>query len=621
MTADAWGIDDGYEDTLGDRRATSPETRRAILAAMGPEATAGASPDAGAVRVVRAGEQATLGGGADLVLEGGACRRVRDTLPVDVPSGYHDLYPDGGRRRVRLIVVPASCFLPEGLREWGFAVQLYALRSALSWGIGDAGDLRDLASWSAQALGGRFLLVNPLGATTPVPPLEPSPYFPSSRRWRDPLYLRIEDVPAAADARIDLEPLAAAGRALNRQRLIDRDTVLRLKLDALARLFRRFGGDAALDRFCETGGRSLTEFATFCALAERHGPAWRAWPAEYRRPDAPGVRRFAAAEDRVRFHRWVQWLLDEQLLRAGRETRIVQDLPIGIAPDGADAWAWQDLLARDVTVGAPPDRYCQGGQDWGLPPFVPHRLRAAGYEPFVQTLRATLRHAGGLRIDHVMGLFRLFWIPGGMGPGQGAYVRYRADELLGIVALESQRARAVVVGEDLGTVEAGVRERLAAERILSCRVLWFEEGAPAGFPALALASVTTHDLPTIAGLWTGSDVREQRALGLAPDEEALGAIRGRLRTLTGVPEGASVREVVLRTHRLLAGAPSVMIAATLEDVLGLAERPNMPGTTRAVRPNWSVALPLTLEALRDDPRPRAVAEALGGRPIVQEIDG
>jgi len=419
VAADAWGIDEGYEDALGAWRATAPVTRRAILAAMGVTDDAAAPPRAGGVRVLRAGGRGAPVPPGELVLEDGTALRVGGALPADLPPGYHDLHPEGGGP-VRLVVAPPACFLPQGLREWGLTVQLYALRSAASWGIGDAGDLRELARWSAGALGGRLVLISPLGAGTPVIPLEPSPYFPSSRRYRDPLYLRVEEVPGAA------------ARALNGERRIDRDAVLGLKLDALGRLFAAFAGDAAF---------------------------------------------------------------------------------------------------------------------------------------------------------------------------------------------ESHRAGAVVVGEDLGTVEAGVRERLAAERVLSCRVLWLEETAPAGFPALALASVTTHDLPTIAGLWTGSDVREQRALGLAPNEEALGAIRGRLRVLTGAPEGAPVGEVVRRTHRLLADAPSVMITATLEDVLGLAERPNMPGTTAAVRPNWSVALPLPLEALRNDPRPRAVAEALGGRPVMQEIDG
>jgi len=612
MTADAWGIEDGYEDAFGISRPTAPATRARILEAMGAQGRT-APGIAGDVWVLRAGERGALSGPGELRLEDGTALRVRGALPPDVPLGYHDLHLDGAAERVRLIVRPPACFFPDALREWGFAVQLYALRSAKSWGIGDLGDLRDLARWSSDALGARVILVNPLGAPTPVAPLEPSPYFPSSRRYRNPLYLRIEEVPGAATLACDLEPLAAAGRALDEGRLIDHDAVLRLKLEALARLWAHGGRDPAFERYRADQGAALMEFAAFCALAERHGRAWQRWPAEYRRPDTPATLRLAETDDRVSFHAWVQWLLDEQLARASREARVVHDMPVGVDPDGADAWAWQDLLASEVSVGAPPDGYSASGQDWGLPPFVPHRLRAAAYAPFVETIRAVLRHAGGLRLDHVMGLFRLFWIPRGMAPAAGAYVRYRADELLGIVALESHRARAVVVGEDLGTVEAGVRERLADERVLSCRVLWFEQAAPAAFPALSLASVATHDLPTIAGLWTGSDLREQQALGLAPNEAAFLTVRDRLRALTGVPREAGVGEVVLRAHRLLAEAPSAMIAATLEDVLGLETRPNIPGTTAAVRPNWSVALPLTLEELRHDPRPLAIARALGGR--------
>jgi 4-alpha-glucanotransferase len=619
MATDVWGISDGYEDAFGAWQATSADTRAAILTAMGVGESS-PLPGEDVVRVIRAGAAPPLPARGELALEDGATLRVGGSLPPDLPLGYHELRPEAGGAPVHVIVCPSACALPAGMREWGFALQLYALRSARSWGIGDAGDLREFARWSGE-LGGRFTLINPLGSGTPVAPLEASPYFPSSRRYRDPLYVRVEEAPGAAELAHDLEPVAAAGRALNLDRRIDRDAILRLKLDALGRLFARFRGDPAFDRYCAAEGPSLTEFATFCALAEGHGRRWRHWPVEYRRPDTAAVRGVAESEGRVRFHRWVQWVVDAQLAAAAREGRIVQDLPIGFAPDGADAWAWQEHLATDVTVGAPPDRYVVQGQDWGFPPFVPHRLRADGYAPFVQTIRSVLRHAGGLRIDHVMGLFRLFWVPRGMAPARGTYVGYRADELLGIVALESHRAGAVVVGEDLGTVEAGVRDRLAAERILGCRVLWLEDTPPAKFPVLALASVTTHDLPTIAGLWSGSDVREQRAIGLDPSEEGLREIRERLRAWIGVREGERVEQVAYRTHRLLADAPSAMIVATLEDVLGLEARPNMPGTTGAARSNWSVALPLPLEALREDARARACAETLGRRRVKAEVDG
>ena len=229
------------------------------------------------------------------------------------------------------------------------------------------------------------------------------------------------------------------------------------------------------------------------------------------------MRRLIEEDHRDRaYHQWLQWLIDEQLGRASAEIRVMHDLPIGVDPGGADAWAWQDVLAQGCSVGAPPDLYNTQGQDWGLPPFIPHKLRACGYEPVVKTLRAVLRHAGALRIDHVMGLFRLFWIPHGMGPQHGTFVRYKAEELLAIVALESHRAGAFVVGEDLGTVEMGVREQLAERNVLSYRLLWFETTPPRDYPPLAMVAVTTHDLPTIAGLWSGEDLTAQEAIGLKP---------------------------------------------------------------------------------------------------------
>jgi 4-alpha-glucanotransferase len=621
MGTDTWGIDDGYEDALGVWRETPGTTRSALHAAMGVDPAQSGPPVEPPVRVLRSGQTMPLEKPAELRLEDGTVVRVDVSLPADLPLGYHELCALDGGDTVHVIVSPGQCYLPAGWHTWGWAVQLYALRSAESWGMGDLGDLRRLGQWSATDLGAGILLVNPLHAATPVLPQQPSPYFPSSRRFRNVLYLGIEEVPGAAEAGIDLEPLAAEGRALNRQRRIDRDAVFRLKMQALDRLWSRFDGDPAFDRYCHEQGEALQQFATFCALAERYGGKWQAWPAEVRRPDAPAVARFAAERaDRVRFHGWLQWLLDEQLARAVAELPVMQDLAIGVDPNGADAWAWQDVLATDVTVGAPPDKYNTLGQDWGLPPFIPHKLRAAAYEPFRQTIRAALRHAGGLRIDHVMGLFRLYWIPQGADPSLGAFVRYAADELLAIVALESQRARAPVVGEDLGTVEEGIREQLAVHRLLSYRLLWFETDPPAGYPELALAAATTHDLPTIAGLWSGADLCIQRQLGLRPNEEGLREITARLRAMTGLPEEATAREVILRAYQLLAQAPSVVVTATLEDALAVEERPNMPGTTTEW-PNWSLALPTSLENLQTLAFTRAVADTLRRRRSPQTSGG
>jgi 4-alpha-glucanotransferase len=603
---DAWSITDGYEDTLNVWRPLAPGTRAALRAAMGAE---GEAPPPARVLVVRTGERRDIDGRGRILLEDGRALDVDRALPIDLPTGYHVLRREDDAEATRLIVAPRRCPLP-ARRGWGWASQLYATRSTMSWGIGDLADLRRLGAWASR-LGASVLLINPLGAPLPLVEQQPSPYYASSRRFLNPLYLRIEDIPGAAALGPELERLSALGRALNAERLIDRAHVFALKNEALDRLWRRDGGrEAAFEEYVRQSGRALHEFATFSALAERYGGGFRTWPAEYHRPDSPAVGAFAAAHaDRVRFHQWLQWQLNAQLARACAETRVMQDLPIGADPDGADAWAWQDCLAIGATVGAPPDRYVRRGQDWGLPPFVPHRLRAAGYQPFIETIRAALRHAGGLRIDHVMGLFRLFWIPSGATPAEGGYVRYPAEDLLAIVALESQRAGAVVVGEDLGTVEAGVRERLAEYGILSYRVMWFEDGPTSRYPELAMAAVTTHDLPTIAGLWSGADITEQRALGLEPNETALAATRKRLGSAIAACSEGTLEDVVAATHAVLAAAPSLLVTATLDDALAVVERPNVPGTAQE-RPNWSLALPEPLERLERTPLAVRIAAAL-----------
>jgi 4-alpha-glucanotransferase len=613
MNQDSWGIDDGYEDALGRWHATPEATRSALLSAMGLEAR-GERPAAWtSVRVLRPRQETSLQGPAELKLEDGTVLRVNTTLPPDLPLGYHELLPLDGGASVALIVSPGRCYLPANRSLWGWSAQLYALRSQGSWGIGDLADLRRLARWSSQEVGAGILLINPLHAATPILPQQPSPYFPSSRRYRNPLYLHIEDVPGATEAGTDLERLVKAGQALNRERHIDRDAIVRLKMQALERLWSRFPDDPMFECYCAEQGEDLRQFAVFCVLAEHYGRRWRDWPEAYRRPDAPAVARFAADRaDRIRFHQWLQWLLDAQLSRAAAELPLMQDLPIGADPDGADAWAWQDLLATDVTVGVPPDEYNTLGQDWRLPPFVPWKLRAAAYRPFRQVIRATLRHAGGLRIDHVMGLFRLYWIPQSAGPRMGAFVRYPAEDLLAIVALESHRARAFIVGEDLGPVEKAAQAQLAAHRILSYRLLWFETEPPARYPELALAAITTHDLPTIAGLWSGADLQSQYDLSLQPNEAGLHEMRQRLRRMTSLPESAPVHEVIVGAHQLLAEAPSIVVTATLEDAMAVEERPNMPNTTTEW-PNWSLALPLPLEAFEVSPLARAIGEALRRR--------
>jgi 4-alpha-glucanotransferase len=638
-TAEARGVASSFTDAAGRRCEVPEETLRAVLDAMGPAPRPSPWPP---VVVVRAGARPTkdpwrppAGEAVAVVLESGEEHRLPAGLPGDLPPGRHRVVGAGGT--TTLVVAPDRCHLPPQLagggRVWGWAAQLYALRSRASWGIGDLGDLAGLQAATA-GLGAGFALLNPLHAASPG---ESSPYNPSSRLFRNPLYLRVEAVPELAalapqeSARV--AELAAAGRDLRARDRIDRpavyrlkDAALRLAHGALARLPGRRDGLAAY----RAATPQLDQYATFCALQHAHGHDWRAWPAAFRHPGRAEVAAFGVRHrEEVGYHAWLQWQLDEQLAAvapAPGGLGVLNDLAIGFAPDGFDAWSFQDELAQGITVGAPPDPLGPRGQDWGLPAFVPDRLAAGGYGPFAQTIRAGMAHAAGLRIDHVMGLFRLFWIPAGAEPSQGTYVRYPAEDLLGILALESRRAGALVVGEDLGTVEPGVRERLAAEGVLSYRLAWFEQGPDGGrrraadYPRLALAATTTHDLPTVAGFFTGSDLAHLRDIGVAAhdgddqaeaEQERQRASLRRLLESEGLldPDQDDAGAIVAALYAFLARTPAMLVAATLEDALEAPDRPNVPGTIDE-RPNWCLPLPVPLEGLAGDPRVRRLARIL-----------
>jgi 4-alpha-glucanotransferase len=513
MTHDAGRtlVESSYVDAFRVRRTVPPAARAAVLAALGP----GDAPAVEPVRIVRRRAE-RVDPPAELILEDGSSLGTVERLPRDLPHGYHRLAREHGEQL--LLSAPRQAHPPDG-RRWGWSAQLYATRSASSWGIGDLGDLRRLADFTV-ASGAWALLLNPLNAPNPGPIPEPSPYYPSTRRFRDPLYVRIDEAPGAELIADALTLLAADGRALNDTRRIERRAVLALKRAALDRLWAatRDRAAAELDRFRSERGAALRRWAVFCVLSERHGPGWRSWPEDLRDPRSAAVARVEReAADAVAFHEWVQWLVDRQLAAAaGRGAALVHDLPVGFDPGGFDAWDWQSVVADAASIGSPPDQFNPHGQDWGLPPFAPQRLRAAGHAPFVETVRAALRHAGGLRIDHILGIFRQWWVPRGSAADGGAYVRYPADELLAVLAIESERAGAIVIGEDLGTVEAGVRRTLRARGILSTRLAYFQPRLDA-IPYLAQASITTHDLPTVAGVWGGADLAHLRDVGIAPD--------------------------------------------------------------------------------------------------------
>ncbi len=605
-TTDDWGIDASWLDALDEEHEVAQETIDTLREIIGKPP---ADLEERAPIVARPGDALEVDA-IDVVCEDGEVRSVDGSLPADFPLGYHWFQSPEGRRR-RLIVSPGRCWLPEQ-RSWGWAVQLYAARSRESWGIGDLGDLRSIRRMAADQ-GAGFVLINPLHAVAPIPEQEASPYLPATRRFLNPIYLRVPEVPGAET--VDLE--ADAGRALNDGELIDRDAVWARKREVLMRIFFAHGGGEAFGRWREEQGQTLQDWATWAAITEEHGADWHTWPEELRRPGSPALATYVEQHGAVvAFHAWLQWALELQFTAATDGMTVIQDLPIGFAGGGADAWTWQDVLADGVSVGAPPDAFNRQGQDWGSPPLIPWRLRDADYEPFIQSIRATIAGAGGLRIDHVMGLFRLWWVPRDGSAADGAYVRYPAEDLLDIVALESARAQALVVGEDLGTVEDGVREAMAEHGVLSYRLLWFEDDEPATWPAEAMAAISTHDLPTVAGLVGGADLAEQREHGTGTEEELQRGRSSLLEHLPGVDDGSSAEEAVERAHQLLAQAPSLLLSATLDDAVGEPRRPNMPGA--GDRPNWSLPLPVLVEDLPGHPLLQTVVRTLadgvaGGR--------
>ncbi|HXO89280.1 MAG TPA: 4-alpha-glucanotransferase [Stellaceae bacterium] len=598
-------------------------------------------------------------------------RRYQMQLPDGLPLGYHllDLYAGGLTARLSLIVAPERCHLPAelgpGARKWGLSCQLYGLCNGANWGIGDFSDLGQLAraagSCTAAALG-----INPLHALFAAEPLHISPYSPSHRSWLNYLYIDVTVVPGFADdetvrALTGGEWFAATQAAARSSAVIDYGAVAACKRPVLEALFRRFrisefGADGAargrrgeaFREFQRRGGQALADFAVFEALDERYradsrATGWRGWPRTMQDPRSPEVADFADAHrDRVEFFEFLQWEADRQLAAASAAGRdgglaigIYRDLAVGADPNGAEAWADQDLVATGASIGAPPDEFNQTGQNWGLAPVNPLALRRRCFAPFVAAIRANMRHAGILRIDHVMSLDRLYWVPVGMEATEGAYVTYPFGDLLRIVALESCRQQCAVVGEDLGTVPEGFRERMRSANLLSCRVLTFERRSdggfvpPAQYPALAAASAATHDLPTLRGFWLGTDIDWRRSLDLYPDAVAAEADAAKRRHDRNLLLQALVAEGLLAPDRLgeflsdsgtptytrelgdailsyLARSRARLMLFQLEDVVGESEQANLPGTTDG-HPNWRRRLSLDLDEIIDGTRLSQVA--------------
>lgn len=572
--ARAAGIQPAYTDAFGREKPVSRETKRAILAALGYDA---------------AGERQAHRLAGEL--------RAQRSQAGDASAGAAAFVPPALERR----------------RTWGFALQLYSLRSAANWGIGDFGDLARFAA-DAAGRGAGIVGLNPLHQLNLTDPNAASPYSPISRLFLNALYI---DVPSACASLnfpcgVDEPPL----RRARESPLVDYAAVWSLKSTALMRLHERFrtaGGHpmrAAFRGFCGERGAALRSTAVYEALnahfyerTAAHG--WMQWPAAYAEPGGAAVRAFAGEhETAVEYYEFLQWLADLQLSAAAAAARsmpvgLYRDLAVGVDANSADVWCDRDAYALGLSVGAPPDPLNAAGQDWGLPPMHPHRLGAHGFERYAAVVRSNMRHAGALRIDHVMGLQRLFVIPHGAAPSEGAYLEYPRETLLAVLAAESRRAGCLVVGEDLGTVPRGFRERVARARVFSCRLLYFERdpgGAfvdPARYPADAVASTGTHDLPPLLGYWET----------LAPNDRAAMQVL----LATGPRDGDAA--LVAAAYRALARTQARIRLVQMEDALLCREPVNVPGTTTE-HPNWRRKLPVALEALGDDAGFAAVVRAV-----------
>jgi (1->4)-alpha-D-glucan 1-alpha-D-glucosylmutase len=592
-------------------------------------------------------------------LDGRRLWRFAATLPAGIDPGYHclEIQLIDAAASALLIIAPPSCYLPDsiaaGTRSWGVSLQLYALRSQRNWGIGDFTDLKTAIAILAP-LGVDCIGLNPLHSLFPQLPENASPYSPSSRDFLNPLYLDIEAIAEFEDSlelreRVGSDSFQARLRALRERQRVDYSGVWAVKREAFALLYCQFqraagaAGTARLRQFRDyraVRGDALFKFALFEALQayfhEKDGALenWRQWPPEFRDPDSAAVAEWADSHSAaIEFHEYLQWQAEQQLAsvqqdcaRRGMRIGIYNDLAVGNERFSAQCWADQKHYALNTGIGAPPDDFSPAGQNWGLPPQIPRVLREQGYDPFIRSLRANMRHAGALRIDHVMGLMRLYWVPAGHAANQGTYLRYPFDDLLGIVALESHRNSCLVIGEDLGTVPDEVRHELWVNRILSYRILLFEKDwhagsfkAPAEYPALALCASGSHDLPTLRGYWRESDLDLRDALELYPNDQIRRQQRDQRRRDRREILAALARENLIdadawpadecaidigkdllpAVQRFLARSPSCLMMVQIEDLLGQAQQINLPGTIDEY-PNWRLKIPLGLEVWNTD---------------------
>jgi 4-alpha-glucanotransferase len=633
--------------------------------------------DAGLVRVT------AVAGEVEMELAPVAAEEVGDVMRLapcpPLPNGLHDvilrLQASAGQRmaQVRAAVVPRRGYalptLEAGRRAWGVLLSLYGLRSARNWGVGDFQDLLQAVEWAA-GLGADMVGTLPLHALFNELPYGVSPYYPSSRLFLNPLYIAVDCVPEADSAEVQALVNAAAFQEeiarLRASELVEYESVWALKRRTLERCYREFlrrrgvdgGRYAAFEAWQQAQGTAIEDFAVFSALRDRAALAtegnWQQWPSDLQALHAAGVESFRREfPEQVGLHVYLQWLADAQLSRCQQRARelgmavgLYLDLALGVDPCGADAWVYQDVLALGASSGAPPDPFSLMGQRWGLPPVIPARHREAGYRFFLETLRRNTARAGALRIDHVLSLWKLYWIPGDLPAACGAYVLDYPDELLGLLRLVSQEQRCLIVGEDLGTIPPEVRESLMTSGFYSYRLLLFEKHTdgryrrPAEFPRQTLATIATHDLPPVDGFWLGTDLEVKRRLAQYPSPEAErsdaeGRCWDRLRLLealaaegllpSGVEPAHSIDPRHLDAlaealHAYLARTPAALMLVNLDDLLGGVDMQNLPGTLDE-HPNWRRKSVLPLESWGNCARARRIVAAVRREGRGLSLDG
>lgn len=636
--ASEWGIPDGYKGADQQWRTFSDKSLNAVVKALADTYPQTEHPES-RVYVFTREELSTAairlhGNPPDtliLKLESGEEHTIPVSgstdghsvnLPVDLPYGYHRLVAEPATFEIEIIVTPQK-LLPSSEQEdvWGFTAQIYALRSATSWGIGDAADLRKLCTWAGQQ-GADFVSINPIHAGSVTHPVENSPYLPSSRRYFTRLMLSIEDLPeyeaAPTEIKQQISTLAAPLKATNTSNaLIDRDPIFAAKTRALELLWDAGLGtlrEREFDSFVATEGEPLTTFSLWCALTEKYGEENPiVWEKNHGPDSAWAQSQVGELQERIRFYQWLQFLLNTQLLvaqraaeDAGMSIGIVHDLAIGVKQHSADVWTMPGMMVPTMSVGAPPDNYNQLGQNWSQPPWHPQTLKDSGYAPFIQMIRKLCATGGGIRIDHILGLFRLWWIPKGASPTEGVYVPYPVEDLLKILVLEATRHNCVVIGEDLGTVPEEITELLAQFGLLGTSVLWYEyddDGtmrSPAETRAQCMMTVSTHDMPPVAAYLAGKQVELRDELGILANSaaEEWAEYQSNRQDIVSEARKAGVwpedttpgdDDEVVAIHELMWLTPAKAKAIALTDIAGEQRSQNVPGTNKEY-PNWRVPL-------------------------------